>query len=468
MSAGALCLLLLQAAPLPSPSPAPAVVYVRGPWREPAAAGSDDALQLVDLSYSALDEGGTRHAFAARVRLRDRAYFGFESEGERRGLSLQTSRAVVRLEAEDGAWRGFGSWRAPRLLLELDLRRRAEGEGRGLIVSGLGAGRLSPDLELVARFVGDTRPSPRRLELPERFLRAASLGLLWQRGDSLEAFAEAGRSRVRTPGGLEFERDELALDAGGAWRGAELTGELGYEHARGRFPQRQWRLAGETRVPLAGRLLAELATRQRFEPGLQRVTHAYAGALGLFARRVRLSRAGESARREALLARQAQARGYQERRVFGAAEILEQRRRLALGATRAALAEDLAALHRAQLDERLVPLLGLEASLSDNAVEGLTSRRYGVVFGLPWPPAWPWRARESAAPFLRLTLARRRDTYASGLIARGNEVTLEVDLSRETLLSVRWQRPGLTPLDLVRHTGRAQIFEIAYSYAFAR
>ncbi len=480
MSLGVLCALLLQAAPAPAavptpepapavfPSPAPQAVYLLGAWRPPPPAGSGDGVQLVDLYYRASDEGGTRHAFAARLRLRQWAYFGVESEGERRGVSLQTARAALRLDEDDGSWRGFGSWRAPRVLAELDLRRRSAAEGRGLIVSGLGAGRLSADAEIVARFVGDTRPAPRRLELPERFLRAASLGVLWQRGASGEVFAEAGRARVRTPGGLEFERDELSLAAACAWRGAELSGELGHEISRGRFPHRQWSVGLSLRAPLAGRLLAEGATRQRFEPGLQRVTRDYDGALGLFARRVRLPRAGESARREAALARHAVARGYQERRVFGAAERLEQRRRLALRAMRGEFDDEILALHRAEVDERLAPLLGLDLSFSDDAVTGRSSWRYGVALGVPWPPAWPWHADESAAPFLRLRVARTRDSYSGGPSATGDELGLSADLSRETLIEARWGRRALTPLERVRNTPRARFFEIAYSYAFGR
>jgi hypothetical protein len=420
------------------------------------------------LSYRARDEGGTHHAFAARLRWRDRAYLGLESEGERRGMSLETARGVVRVHEEDGSWRGFGSWRARRLLAELDLHRRTRSDGRGLIVSGLGAGRLSADVELVARFVGDTRPAPHRLELPDRFLRAVSLGLLWQRGASFEGLLEGSHGRVRTSGGLEFERDELNLAAAGAWRAAEWAGEVGYQRDGGRFPHRQWRLAGEVRTPLRGRWLAQASSHQRFEPGLQRVDHSYAGSLGLFARRVRLPRTGESARRARDLARHATALGRQERRVFGADERLDQRRRLSLGPQRAELRDEIVALHRAEVDERPVPLVAAEVALSDDAVIGLTSRRYGVALGLPWPPAWPWRAGENSAPFLRLALARRRDTYASGLIARGDEATLEADLSRETTLALRWARPGLTPLDLAANRGRAHVFEIAYSFRLGR
>ncbi len=461
-----LCTLLAQVHPQVEASPAPAVRYVLGAWREPPP--TRDGLQLVDLAYSARDEGATRHAFAARLRLGALAYVGFESDGERRGVSLLHARATLRLDEEEGSWHGFGAWRGRRVLAELDLRRRSASDGRGLIVGGLVAPRLSQDVELVARFVGDTRPAPHRLELPDRFLRAASLGLLWQRGASFEAFAEAGHARVRTSGGLEFERDEWALDASGAWRGAELGGALGYERSHGRFPHDEWRAELNARVPLARRLLADVGVGQRVEPGLRRVALGWQAALHLHARAVRLPRAGAAARRAALLARQAIAQGYQERRVFGDDERLEQRRRLALGASGAALADELAALHRAQVEERLVPLLGAEASLREDALTGLTERRYGLLLGLAWPPAWPWQAHEESAPFLRLGLTRLRDTYASGLIVRGSAFSLTAELSRESALEVRWTRPGRAPLDLVRNAARADGLEIAYRYAFAR
>lgn len=467
-AAGALALLLLQAAPPSPPSPEPVadVVYVRGPWRPPQPSDGGETWRLVDLGYSARDEAGTTHAFEARLRFRDRAYLAFESEGERRGVALETARAVLRLSEEDGSWRGFTSWRARRLLAELDLHRRAGGSG--LVASALLAGRLSSDAELVARFVGDTRPEPRRPELRQRFPRAVSLGLLWQRGASFEAFAEAAHSRVRTEGGLEYERDEAALDAAGAWGGAEIEAGIGYARERGRFPRRQWRAGAAARVPLFGRLLAEAGTRQRFEPGLQRVDHSTEAALGLHARRVRLPRAGESARRAADLARHATARGRQERRVFGAGERLEQRRRLSLGPQRAEFRDETLALHRAEVDERLVPLLGVDFGASQDALLGLKSRRYGLSIGVPWPLAWPWRALASAAPFLRLHLSRRRDAYASGLVAFTDAIALEADLSRETTLAARWSRPDPAPLDLLTNRGRAHVVELSYTYRLGR
>lgn len=466
---GALALLLLQAVPVAPPSPEPeAVLYPLGARREPDLFAPGEPLRLVDLRYRLRDEGGTAHAFAARLRVRDWGYLAFESEGERRGVALTTPRTVLRVVEEDGAWRAFAGYRAPWLLFETDVRRRAALEGGGWIAAGLGAGRLSSDVELVARVVGDTRPRPRGPALRDRFLRAASLGLLWQRGAGFEALAEAAHSRERTPGGLEFERDAWTLALAGAWRAAEFDSEVGFENDHGRFPRQAWRAAAGARVPLFGRLVAEARTTQRVEPGAERVAYEHAATLTYFARRVRLPRASETGRRGAELARRATALGYDERRVFLDAERREQRERLALSTHRDELRDAITALYRAQVEQRLVPLLGVEASSAHDVLDGVRSRRYGLFVGVPWPPAWPWTHDESAAPFLSLSLSRRRDTYAAGFVATTDAVALAVSLDREMSVAVRWRNPEPSPLDLVRGVARPRVFEVEYVYAFGQ
>lgn len=463
---GLLLGLLLQAGAAPE-APAP-VAYPLGVLREPDLEAPGDPFHLTDLRYSLTDEGSTFHAFAARFRVKDWGYLGFESEGERRGLSAMTQRTLLRLDEEDGSWRLFSSYRAPFLLVESDVRQRTPAEGRGWIASGLLSGRLSPDVELIARYVGDTHPEPRAPELSDRFLRAASLGLLWQPGASFEAFAEASHSRVRTSGGLEFEQDEWLAWAGGALGAAELEGELGLQNGHGRFPRREWRALADARVPLFGRVLLEAGTTNRVESGGERVAHEYRGALTLFGRRVHLARTGPAALEDATLARHATALGYNERRAVTDDERREQRERLALSSRRDELRGEALALYRAQVDERNVPLLGLEASSGSDALLGVDTRRYGLLVGVPWPPAWPWTEDERTAAFLELRLSRQRDVYSAGYVARTLALSLDAHLNREMSVAVRWSRPDPTPLDIVRAVARPRTFEIAYVYAYGR
>ncbi len=95
--------------------------------------------------------------------------------------------------------------------------------------------------------------------------------------------------------------------------------------------------------------------------------------------------------------------GYNERRVFGDEERRAQRERLSLQPRRDELGDDMIALYSAQVAERAVPLLGVEVLDTTDTLVGVSSRTARLFVGMPWPPAWPWRASESAVPFLRLT-----------------------------------------------------------------
>ena len=66
------------------------------PLREPDLEAPGDPFHLTDLRYSLTDEGSTFHAFAARFRVKDWGYLGFESEGERRGHVASGDDAAAR------------------------------------------------------------------------------------------------------------------------------------------------------------------------------------------------------------------------------------------------------------------------------------------------------------------------------------------------------------------------------------
>ena len=125
-------------------------------------------------------------------------------------------------------------------------------------------------------------------------------------------------------------------------------------------------------------------------------------------------------------------------------------------------------LYRAQVRERPVPLLGVEVLDSSSALDGSKSRTARVLVGMPWPPAWPWRARESSVPFLRLDLERERQLSGPSFETLSHGASLAVALSREMDLVLSWRRTGATPLDLIRGIGARRTIELSYVYAFGR
>jgi hypothetical protein len=342
-----------------------------------------------------------------------------------------------------------------------------------VIVSLLGAGRLSNDLELLARFVGDSRPLPARVpfgprdDIRDRFARAGSLGLLWQHGTRFEGLLEVARARVRTSGGLEFERDTLAASASALLAGCELEGAWQLDDSHGRFPRREWSPRLDVRRP-HGRWLLEAGARGRLERGSTWVAREYSAALTLHGRRVRLVREGPAAERLRVLARRANALGYNERRDVDDESRRAFRERLALSPERDHLRDELAALYTAQVEQRRVALLGLAWLDAHERVDGVRTRVWRALVGLPWPPAWPWQARESAAEFLTLEAERRRDVYGIGLPVVSHALALTGHLSRELDLRLAWRRSDPTPLDIVRAQARPRVLELQAVYALGR
>jgi hypothetical protein len=115
-----------------------------------------------------------------------------------------------------------------------------------------------------------------------------------------------------------------------------------------------------------------------------------------------------------------------------------------------------------------VPLLGVEVAGSEDALPGVTTRAVRAFVGVPWPPAWPWQANETAVPFLRLDLAWSRQTSGIGFPAATWASSLSASLNREMDLVVRWSRSEPTALDQIRGGGRRRTIELAYVYAFGR
>ena len=444
------------------PAAADVVDYPLGPMAIPDLGAAGEPFKLVDLRYHVSDTDRTTHAFAARVKVRNRGYLGASFEGERRGIAWTSQRLELEAAGEDGVYGFSGSYRAPRFIVSAGAETGGAAEGNGWLLRPALSVRLSSGLEVGVWAVGNTqRPD-------DRFLRATSLGFLWQRGVSFEAAGEVGRTRETVEAGFENTRDRGVLAVIGQWGAAELGGEAWVEDVDGRFPRREGGGSAQGRVRLAARLLAVGGALVRFERGAGLRAHEYRGALTWFGRRFHFPRSDEAAFRARDLAHRATRRGDNERTAFTEADRRAQRERLSLSPEREELREDVAALHRAQVEEREVPLLGLELVDAEDALPGVTTRTARIFLGVPWPPAWPWRANEAAVPFLRLDLSRQRQTSGVGFEAVTWASSLSVALNREMDLVLSWSQSDQTALDLIRGIGPRRTIELAYVYAFGR
>jgi hypothetical protein len=450
------------AAPLPAAPVEEGVEYPLGRMGVPDFGAPGEPFKLVDLHYDVSDTDRTTQAFAARVKVWNRGYLGASFEGERREIAWTSQRLELSAAGEDGVYDLFGSYRAPRFILATEAETGGPAEGSGWLVRPSLSVRLSPSFEILAGAAGNTRRPD------DRFLRAMSLGFLWQHGVGFEAAAEIARTREIVEAGFENTRDRCALSMVGQVGAAELSGEAWGEDVDGRFPRREGGGSAQARVPLSARLLVEGGALVRFERGAGLRAHEYRGAITWFGRRFYPPRASESASRALELARHATERGGNERLVFTDDARRAQRERLALSRRREELHDEIAGLYRAQVAERQVPLLGLELLDAEDALPGVATRTVRAFIGVPWPPAWPWQGNEAAVPFLRLDLSRQRQTSGVGFAAVTWASSLSVALNREMDLVLRWSRSDPTALDVIRGIGRRRTIELAYVYAFGR
>ena len=442
--------------------PAPLPTYPLGPLPVPDFLAPGRPFALTDLRYSLRDSGDAKQAFAARVRYRSLGYLGVEFDGDRQSVSLETHRLSLGASTENGVWTLGAGWRARRVIASADARETGEGDARGWALGPTVQFRVTPDVEVYGWATGDTAK-------PEgRFLTAAGLGAVWQRGAWLEAVGQYARSYELTGAGSENRLDAGRLSVVAQLGRAEVVAEGSLEDTQGRFPRRESDAVGRVRLPLAPRLLLEGAVLGRFDWETGPLRHQYAGALTWFGRRFRLPRAGLVGRRAVDLARRATEAGEYERRVFDDEALRAQRERLALSPRAAELREDMEAVYRAQVEERSVPLLGVEFLSRDDTLTGESSVATRALVGVPWPAAWPWRAGEGSVPFLRLDLEHERTTTATFHRSSTDRASLTVSLNREMDLVVRVARAEPTALDVVRGIGVVRTFTASYVYARGR
>ncbi len=446
----------------PEPPLAPPPAYPLGPLPMPDFLAPGRPLTLTDLRFGMRDSGDAEQAFAARARYKNLGYLGIEFDGDRQGLSLETHRLRLAASAENGTWTLGAGWRTSRFVLSADARRRAEADGGGWALGPTLELRLTPDLELYGWAQGDTAK-------PEgRFLTAAGVGAVWQRGAWLETVGEYFRSYETTGAGSENRLDVGRLSLVAQLGRAEVLAEGSLEDTEGRFPRRESDAGARLRVPLAARLLIEGGARGRFDWEAGSLRHQYGGALTWFGRRFTLPRDGLAARRAVELARRANERGENERRAFDDEELRAQRERLSLSPRAAELGEDMEVVYRAQIEERSVPLLGVEVLYRDDTFAGESALAARVLLGVPWPPTWPWRAGDGSVPFLRLDLEHERTTTATSFRSSADRASLTVSLNREMDLVLGLSRAEPTALDVVRGIGVVRTFTVSYVYARGR
>ena len=448
--------------PLAEPQPVPLPAYPLGPLKVPDFLAPGRPFTLTDLRFGVSDSGDAEQQFAARVKYGSLGYLGVEFDAERQGLSLETHRLRLAASTEDGSLSLGAGWRTSRFILSADARKRRDEDDGEWTFGPTVEFRLSQDLELFGWAEGDSAKPE------ERLLTAAGLGAVWQRGAWLEAAGEYFREYEVTGNGDENRLDAGRLSIVAQVGRAEVFAEGSIEDTEGRFPRQESDVAARLRVPLLPRLLIEGSGRGRFDWEAGSLRHEYGGALTWFGRRFTLPRAGLAARRSVDLARRANERGENERRVFDDDRRRAQRERLALSPRAAELREDMEAVYRAQVEERSVPLLGAEVLYRDDVFAGESSLAARALLGVPWPPAWPWRAGEGSVPFLQLDLEHERTTSATSYRSTLDRAALTVSLNREMDLVVRVARREPTALDVVRGIGVVRTFEVSYVYARGR
>jgi hypothetical protein len=468
MSAALVFLLFLAADPgaqdaqtAPAAEPLPA--YPLGPASVPDFLAPGEPFTLSDLRYSLSDSGTAQHAFAARVRYKDLGHLGAEFDGDRQAVSLLTHQLSFSAATENGTWTLGAGWRAQRLLVSADAHYDNADGHRGWQLGPTVRFRLTSDAELYGWGAGDTvRPA-------ERWLTRYGAGALWQRGAWLEAVAEYARDYDVTGAGSENRTDSGRLSVIAQLGRAEVSGEGSLEETQGRFPRRASDAGGRLRLPLVGsRLWLEAGATGRFDGKAGELRHELRGELTWFGRRLPRPRAGQAAQRAVALARHATAGGEYELRSFDTDGLRAQRERLSLSPHAADYRGEMEALYRAQVEERAVPLLGLEVRQRDDRLTGESAIAARALVGMPWPPAWPWRPSLAGVPFLRLELEHERTTTATSFRSNSDRASLKVSLRREMDLVLGFTRAEPTALDVIRGIGVRRTFLVSWVYARGR
>jgi len=430
------------------------------PQAEPGAP-PPRGVSVADVAYAMSDQPRVVQHAATRIRLADRGFAGAFVRNQARGVTLQTHRLDADFSEELRQYEMGVAFRAPAFRVGARLVHPPDGQPDDLLLEA--GPRLGSGTELTAAYLEEGRSAP--FPSPYREI-AAQLDHQGDRG--LELAVRATRQTVPSVAGFTFNRYRLAATGARAWRASEVEAEAGYERTLGRLSSHEVFSGATLRTPLWSRLLAEVGSRVRWEPGVSVFEREHSGALSLHARRIRLPRTGAAAARTIELMREANRRGSNLRAAYDDPGRRALRERASLSPKRDALSGWAAALHEAQVEERLVPLIGIEVAAATDHVRGSRSRVYSGFVAAPWPLALPWKHAEDAVPFLRLSYLHRETLYDVAPRTVDQEASLEVELNREHRIVGTWSKPGRTPLDLARLTATARSWRIAYEYARGR
>lgn len=439
--------------------------YPLGPLRLPPIADEATPFRLVDLRYAFTDDGTTLSSFEARVRAGGSLFVGTEVTGDRRGFFLDTQRVELGVSEENGHHEVEASFRAPWFLLDArGVHKDGEWE-----VATRGSLRLSNDVEVLLSHNHDLDPDAVPPAGPSsREIRGSSISLLYQRGNHLEALADARLSRIRTEAGFDLDLEQYRVAT--LWNQGrfELDGALSYESRSGRLASQGFNASLGVDVEVGSHVLAHASTLQRWEPGVLRFEEAYRFGAKFFGRRHRFARRSEAAARVLELQERANALGYNERRVYDLEGLRRFRERLGISPARADLKEEIDDLYRAQVRDRTVPQLGFEITLGENSILTVEGRSYRAFVGVPWPVRLPFLRDEDAVDFLQADFVLHQDDYPAGIRAISKEASVRAFLNRETSLFFRWEEPGVGPTEVILERGLPSRFTVGFEYALGR
>jgi hypothetical protein len=449
--------------------------YPLGKLRFPSLTNPADPVMLTDFRYRFSENGSTVQRFEARVRLKAFAFLSGEVISQRRGVFFSTQRIDIGLTERRGRYVIEGGYRAARWLVRARAERRPpvalssdatpSQEDASWVIDTRWAIRFNSDFELLFDLLEDTNSSA---SLPTRPLRRGALGFLYQRGNHLEILANASRSRVRTEGGIENDRN--AVDAAAIFyrSGFQLDSTFAYFESTGRLAASEGFGAINLSAELGRYFVARASAANRWEPGVKRFEQDSRVGITFFGRRHHFFRGGEVGRRVLALTRRAYQLGYNERRVYNVDALLALRERLALSTMREELAADLDELYRAEVRERNVPQGGFEIARRVNNIDGVRSWTYRVFAGIPWRVDWPFGRDEDSVNFIRVEYTHEELDFSPDFRSRARELEIEVALNREMNASFRWTEPARTPTDIALLRPQRNRIELAYTYAFGR
>jgi hypothetical protein len=292
--------------------------------------------------------------------------------------------------------------------------------------------------------------------------------VLYQRGNTLEALAEARVSRVRTEAGFDLDLERYRFATLMNPRRFELDFALSYESRSGRLSAKELTASLAIDGEVFSHLLAHASTLQRWEPGVLRFEEDYRFGATYFGRRHRFERRSEASARILELQKKANAHGYNERRVYDLEGLRRFRERLGLSPARHELREALDELYRAQVRDRNVPQLGFEVALGEDSTLSVKRHAYRAFVGVPWPLRLPFLRSEDAVEFLVAEFVIRQDDHAGGIHAVSRESSLTAFLNREMSLFFRWQDPGIGPEQVIRERSLSARFTAGFEYRMGR